>query len=191
MSTHQLLPPSATGRPDTRRYVITILPGVVLLLAGCALWYAFLGYIFKERALILHARTVPGHIVSAWNPSPISNGTDPGPWHQVEYTYQLPNGRQLWQDTRDSRGFQHWVKGQSVEVEYLPDDPTVSRIKGDKSGSLDDESYTISDWYWRKASLGAVVLAQFLIPGVLVIRARLRKLHPKPHKKRHKKHHTH
>jgi hypothetical protein len=49
------------------------------------------------------------------------------------------------------------------DVEFLPHDPSVNRIKGDGATS-------IFDWAWRKFGLGLVLLVAFLSPGVILLR---------------------
>jgi hypothetical protein len=56
-----------------------------------------------------------------------------------------------------------------IEVEYLPNNPSVSRIKGDGSAS-------ITDWLWRKAGLGSLLLALFVSPGIILLRNGIRDL---------------
>jgi hypothetical protein len=53
-----------------------------------------------------------------------------------------------------------------IEVEYLPDNPAVSRIKGSGSKNL-------FDWLWREVALGGLLLAMFLAPGCSMLRSAL------------------
>ena len=49
------------------------------------------------------------------------------------------------------------------EIEYLPDNPAVSRIKGSGNQS-------VGEWLWRKIGLGSLLLAAFLSPGIVGLR---------------------
>ncbi len=61
---------------------------------------------------------------------------------------------------------------EKIEVEYLPDNLTVSRING--TGSP-----TVTDWLWRKVGLGGLALTLFLSPWAAII---YREVYPKPEK---------
>jgi hypothetical protein len=93
---------------------------------------------------------------------------DEGVWvHRHRYTYRLPDGRELEESSHDHRGplSEELVDLQQpyrIEVEYLPEDPTVSRIKGGGSQGL-------SEWIWRDVGLGGLLLAIFLLPGIRLL----------------------
>jgi hypothetical protein len=83
-------------------------------------------------------------------------------------------GREFKNRTRAGTGrlkpkFQDLTQPVPIEVEYLPENPAVSRIKGDGSP-------TVLDWLWRKLGLGGLLLALFLAPGCMMLRDVIRSL---------------
>ena len=146
--------------------------GVLAMLAGGWFAYYLLGNPLDELALILRGRTAPGFLVDAWEEP--EGGPEGGTlWsHGAAYTYRLPDGRELRGATRSQSGrLREDLRGLSqpraIEVEYLPSDPTVSRIKGDGHDTI-----------WRfmllKLGGGMVVLAMLVTPGAIVIRQHFR-----------------
>ena len=85
--------------------------------------------------------TCNGYIIETWED--VTGETDEGRpvWeHGGTYTYCLPDGREFTQYER-GRGrlrpeFQDLSQPFPVEVEYLPYDPSVSRIKGSGPSSI-------------------------------------------------------
>jgi hypothetical protein len=152
----------------------TLLFGIAWIVG--AFWFCFsiAGNPVDELALIRRAQVAPGLIVATWEEP--SDGDDGGThwFHEVTYTYRLPDGREFTQRTKSGsgrlkEGFRHLQRPCSVVVEYLPDNPKVSRIKGDGCS-------TITEWLWRKVGLGLAVLALFATPGVLLVRDGVREL---------------
>ena len=56
-----------------------------------------------------------------------------------------------------------------IEVEYLPDDPSVSRIKGSGCQS-------VTEWLWRNVGLGIVLLAMLVAPSIVLFRQGFREI---------------
>ena len=159
---------------QSRESIKTILWGVAWIAGACGLWYWLAGNPLDELALIQRARIAPGAIVDTWEDvDEDDEGQDL--WsHGATYTYRLPDGRELTQSTQNKPGrlrdeFVDLQQPYPVEVEYLPEDPTISRIKGDGSDSL-------SEWLWRDVGLGGLLLAAFLLPGIGLLRNGVRDL---------------
>lgn len=139
--------------------VKTLMWGVLALLVGCWFWYYLVGNPLHEIALIRRANIATGSLVDTHEDEQEDYRghvyfSDVG-----IYAYRLPDGRELKTITRAPTGH---LKEQR-QVEYLPDNPAVSRIKGDGCQS-------VMEWLWRKASLGSLLLAAFVSPGVIMIR---------------------
>lgn len=156
-----------------RDAVKTISWGVLFMVGGAWLWYIMVDNPFDDLALICRAETVPGFIIDTWEE--VDTGDEGGTYwsHGATYKYTLPDGNEVTQNTGFSSGrlkdeLRDLEQPYPIEVEYLPDSPDVSRIKG--SGSP-----TIFDWVWRKAGLGSLLLAMFVAPGISVLRDGIRK----------------
>ncbi len=155
-----------------------ILWGIGWILTALFLWHGICGNPLTELALIRHAQITPGFITETWEDV---DNDDHGRvhWHHgFIYTYTFSDGRQFTKRSgswfgplpRELRDLQ---QPYAIEVEYLPDDPSKSRIKGTGSDS-------IGDWLWRKMGLGSFLLFLSLAPGVGILRNGIRALrHPK------------
>lgn len=138
--------------------------GMVCILGACLLWYLLVGNPLHELALIQRGQTVPGFVVDAWEDVEDRYGGQSHAWiHSVTYTYKLPDGREF-TETADGSG--RLKRGLSlpypIEVEYLPDKPTVSRIKGTGNDS-------IQSWLLRNVGLGGLLLALFCSFGISIV----------------------
>ena len=159
---------------EYRESIKTIFWGVALVAGACGFWYYLVGNPLNELALIQRARIVPGFIIDTWEDVKDDDQGRAHWYHGATYTYRLPDGREFTQSTRDSPGrlkdeFLDLQQPYPVEVEYLSEDPAISRIKGDGSDS-------VSDWIWRKVGLGILLLALFLSPGIVLLRNGVRQL---------------
>lgn len=157
---------------DLKSGTISMLWGLVMLIGGFWFWHYLVGNPFDDLALIRRGHTVQGFIVNAWEDA--ESGDEGGTqWlHSAIYKYRLPDGREFTQRTKDKSGrlrteLRDLAQPFPVEVEYLPDNPEVSRIKGD--GSLH-----LFDWLWRKLGLGSLLLALFVAPGFKMLLSAVR-----------------
>jgi hypothetical protein len=138
----------------------TIALGVLLLIGACwFLWYEIGGNPLTELALIRRAEVTTGTLVETYE---IEHDTDRGVYVRDAgiYVYRLPDGREFRAYTRVPTG---QLKEQQ-QVEYLPDRPGLSRIKG-------DGCQTVTEWLWRKVGLGLLLLAALSAPGIMLIRS--------------------
>jgi hypothetical protein len=148
--------------------VKTLIWGVIWILGACWFWYYLAGNPLDELALIRRAQVAPGFIVDTWEDA--ESGDEGGThWsHGATYTYRIPDGREFTQSAAIRSGrlkeeFQDLQQPYPIEVEYLPDNPTVSRIKGDGCES-------IMGWLLRKIGLGSLLLALLASPGIALLR---------------------
>ena len=145
----------------------TVVWGIFWLIGVCLFVYVAVGNPVDELALILRAETAPGFVIDAWED--IQDGETGSHWfHAATYRYDVPDGRQFTGRTGQKSGrlkdeLRHLLDPYPVEVEYLPDNPEVSRIKGDGSGGL-------IDFLWRKIGLGLAMLLIFVWPGIILLR---------------------
>jgi len=104
----------------------------------------------NELVLIRHSSIMPGFI-AGWDV--LDEEGDTVEWtYGNRYTYTLPDGRNVTSTIRDYRGLPEelpYLGGRPypIEVEYLSDHPSVSRIRG--SGCQ-----TVTEWLWRRIGVG-------------------------------------
>lgn len=162
------------SRAQKREALKVMACGLALTVAAIWFWLYLVGNPIHDLRLMLYGRTTPGHIIDAWED--VNDGSKGEAYwsHGAAYTYRLPDGRELKGRTGSRPGrlgteLTSLDKPISVEVEYDPDDPSLSRIKGSGSQS-------ITEWLLRKVGLGAFLLFLLLLPGGTLIRTGLRGL---------------
>lgn len=141
----------------------TLTWGVLAIVAACWFWLYLAGNPVDELALIRRAQIAAGSLVDTYENELEDNRgrvylSDVG-----VYTYRVPDGREFKTTTRVPTG----QLKERQEVEYLPDNPAVSRIRGDGCRS-------VVEWLWRKVGLGGLLLALYVSPGVVLIREAFR-----------------
>lgn len=133
--------------------------GILLILVACWFWYSLLGNPLNEFSLIHRAQTISGALLET-HESEQEDYRGHVYFSDVGvYAYRLPDGREFKTITKASTGN---LKKQQ-QVEYLPDNPAVSRIKG-------DGCQTITEWLWRTVGLGIILLVVFISPGMILLR---------------------
>lgn len=147
---------------------------VLWVLGVCWFWYQLMGNPLAELALIRRAHTAPGFIVDTWEDVEDAGEGGAQWFHAAVYTYRLPDGREYKERTPERKGrlreqFREFEEPYPIEVEYLPENPAVSRIKGYGCQS-------VGEWLWRKAGLGSLLLAVFLGGGVILLRDGIREI---------------
>ena len=157
---------TVTNNAENIYYNLTkgIVAGLFLILVACWFWWYLVGNPLHELALIRSAHAVSGFVVDTWEePQDTDYGTR---WlHGATYKYYV-NGHEFL-NTAEGSGrlrieFLELTEPYPVEVEYLPNKPEISRIKGDGSKS-------ISEWLWRKVGFGGILLVAFLSIGFTII----------------------
>lgn len=151
-----------------------VLFGIIWIAGAC--WFVLFstGNPLDELALIRRAQIAPGFIVDAWE-DVADDDRGGAHWsHAVEYKYRLRDGREYTSYTLPRSGrlkdeFRDMVKPKSIEVEFLPNNPSVSRIVGCGCQS-------VSEWLWRTVFLRGVFLVAFSSPGVIFLRIGLREM---------------
>jgi hypothetical protein len=133
--------------------------GVIWILGACWFWYHLVGNPLDELAIICRAQIATGTLVET-NEHEEEDYRGRVYFSDVGvYTCLLRDGREFKATTRVPTG---QLKEQE-EVEYLPDNPAVNRIKGDGCGS-------IMEWLWRKIGFGSLLLALLASPGIVLLR---------------------
>ena len=152
-----------------RDAVKTLAGGILLTVGAFWLWYFLIGLPLDDLALIQRGKVVPGFIVDTWEDVEVESRREGGTtWSSAAiYEYRLPDGRDFKGVSKGSSRLKdelrYLTEPLPIEVEYLPDNPNVSRIKGDGCQS-------VTEWLWRKVGLGGLFLLAFLAPGFIYLR---------------------
>jgi len=117
-------------------YAKTLASGLIVTGLACFWLYTAIGGAWQELMLMRHHETCSGFIVDVWEDV---DEADSGQllWYSgATYTYSLPDGQQFTGTTSGSGRLksEFWDLPEEpypIEVEYLADNPTVSRIKGE------------------------------------------------------------
>jgi hypothetical protein len=144
----------------------TIAGGILIIVVGCGLVWYYGGNPFDELALIRHAHVTSGAIVEA--NEDVEHGDRNQPYWSSwgSYEYSTPDGRRF-HGGYSGPGRKNRDSGDRVEIEYLPDNPAVSRIKGDGCSS-------VREFLWRRIGLGVFLLGMFGGLGLHLIRSGVR-----------------
>ena len=140
-----------------------VLLAVLWVLFACWFVYNQTGNPLNDFALIRGAETAPGFIVDTWE-DVLDDGHRGVRWYYgYEYRYHAADGREYSQVKHRSGQlkdeFSDLNEPVPIEVEYLPDNPSVSRIKGSGCQS-------VTEWLWR--NVGRVILLAMLVAPSLV-----------------------
>lgn len=142
----------------------TILWGVLWITGACWFWWHEIGgNPLNELALIRRAQVATGILVETYEDEREDYRghvyfSDVG-----VYAYRVPDGREFKTSTRAPTG----QLEEQQQVEYLPDNAAVSRIRG-------DGCQTVTEWLWRRVGLGLFLLLLFCSPGIYLIETGLR-----------------
>lgn len=119
----------------------SLVVGLVLTIIGLMFlcWGITDGW--NDFRLIQMGMTTSGSITATWE-EPRETDAGGGWSHGASYTYSLPDGRQFHGTTigsgRLKEEFRYLSISFPIQVEYLPNEPAVSRIKGEGPTSLLD-----------------------------------------------------
>lgn len=142
---------------------LTLAGGVALVLVAYGIVSHIGGNPLHELALIRGAQVAVGSLVETRD---VEREDDRGHVYFSDdgvYAFRLPDGREFMTITNAPVG----QLAEHVDVEYLPGNPAVNRVKGDGGRS-------ITDWLFRRCVLGLLLMASFSIPGIAVIRYAIR-----------------
>ena len=145
--------------------------GVMFLVGGPWLLFMLSGSPLDELALIQSSKVTPGFIVDTWEDYDDADYGETLWHHGAIYEYRVPDGRDFKGVSKGSGRlkdeFAHLTEPYPIEVEYLPDNPDISRIKG-------DGCQTVPEFLWRKIGLGTLLLLIFVGVGVYYLYSGLR-----------------
>jgi hypothetical protein len=157
-----------TSNNEMGNSIGAILLGVIIIVGGFWLLWRLVGNPLEEFALILRAQKAPGLVVNSWEDVEEGDRGESIWSHGVEYSFRTPDGHKFTDGgggsgrLRDDRNPPY-----PVQVEYLPDKPTVSRISGDGCQS-------VTELILRKILLGGVLSIVIAVGGVRLIRSGVR-----------------
>jgi len=159
---------------DSRRETLkTIAWGVIWIVGAATFWLYGVGNPIHDLRLALSAEVAPGRVTDSWEDAEDGDDGRPRWFSALAYTFVLPDGREIKSgDSGSSRlrpEFVNITEPVPVEVEYLPNSPTINRLRGSGSQSL-------GEWLLRKGGAGGALLALLLIPGVQMLRSGIAEL---------------
>jgi|WetSurMetagenome_2_1015567.scaffolds.fasta_scaffold191473_1 hypothetical protein len=138
-----------------REPIKTFIWSAALIIFALLFWYHIVGSPFDEFALIQKAKLATGILIDSYE---VDTGDERGNVYDVGvYKFSLPDGRKFKAFTKNSSG------EREEQVEYLPSNPSINRIKGEGCQS-------IIEWVEIKIIGGGILLAIFLSPGFILAR---------------------
>lgn len=149
-----------------------IFAGSVASVAAFYFWLYLIGNPLHDYLLLRNGKVTNGYITNTWEDATDDDHGRAVWTHGAEYSFRLPDsremtGRSLEYSGRLKEEFANLKAPYPIEIEYYPNDPTISRIKG--TGSA-----TLTDWLWRKIGIGGALLVLFLSPGISFFVAAIR-----------------
>ena len=137
---------------------------VGLVLAGIGIMFLCWGIAdgWDDFRLIQRGMTTSGFITATWE-EPTEADSGGTVWsYGISYSYILPDGRQLEGTLRGEGRLNNFASSHNpLEVVYLPDEPTISSIKGEGPNSILD--------IFRHQFLHGYIGIAFLIMGFYVL----------------------
>jgi hypothetical protein len=160
-----------TGRcvVEARRFASakTIALGFLCIMGACCLWWLFVdGNSLSELALIRRARLAGGSLVATYEEEREDYRERVHFVTVGVYAYRIPDGRQFKASIEVPAG---QTLEELAQVEYLPDKPAVSRVKG-------RGCQTVAEWVWRTVGLGSLLFLLFSLPGIHLVGEGIREL---------------
>lgn len=127
----------------------------VSIIFALLFWYHIAGNPIDEFALIQNAKVATGILIDSYE---VDTGDERGNVYDVGvYRFSLADGRKYKAFTKNSSG------EREEQVEYLPSNPSVNRIKGEGCQSK-------IKWVERYIFWGGILLAMFLTPGFILVK---------------------
>lgn len=145
-----------------------ILLGALWVVVACGLWGHWFAWPPNDLRLMREGVATTGHVLETHEDLDMGDDRRLHASHAFRYAFRLPTGQEVEAETRNRNGrlppelraSQGWPP---IEVEYLPSDPSVSRILG-------EGAQHIGEWGCNTA-LALIALALLLWPGVVVVRS--------------------
>ncbi len=143
--------------------VMSVLAAGVLMIILCCIGADVVRHYRTDFALIQRSQTVSGCIVSVWENSADELGIFRA--HGGVYEYRLSDGRKFSASTYLGYGYladepRYHQKADPVQIEYLPEKPNVSRLKGD---GLNLIKWSLHVGFWTLALTGGFGFSLFFI----------------------------
>ena len=148
---------------NNRLYTYTKILAFGLIVTGLAcFWlYTAIGDAWQELMLMQHHETCSGFIVDVWEDVDEADSGEDLWYSYATYTYSLTDGQQFTQTTggrgRLKSEFGDLSEPYPIEVEYLADNPTVSRIKGEGPDTI---------LGWLRTEVGYLAFLPLLLLGI-------------------------
>lgn len=128
--------------------------GLVMSVVMFAFWYSMAGHPLVEYRFMKQGVVINAEVGECRQEVAENDSGQGGPYQHCGYSYEV-NGNSY----QGSSDFPQDV-GETVEIIYLPDNPSVHREKvGAATG--------IFDFVFRKMLLGIVLLVMFVSPGIV------------------------
>ncbi|MFH1160667.1 MAG: hypothetical protein V1733_06950 [bacterium] len=151
----------------------SLIEGGVALLVPIFFLFAFLGNPWNEVKLIKKGITTTGYITNVveydfLNREEVKDDTAHRFFYQsFTVCFRLPNGKEI--EIKEHKGtgrvfpkYSSLTKPYTIEIEYLPSNPHINRLKG--SGNK-----TIAEWFWPYIALGGLIILLFFTVDIIYI----------------------
>lgn len=135
-----------------------IVIGVICLIIAIWFWLSQVGNPFDELALIRKAQTTYGVLVDSFDIESAGSNDRIAILDRGIYAFNVGG-----QEFKTFIDVPMGELNEREEVEYLPDNPEVNRIKGEGCQS-------VVEWLWRKMGIGGVILLMLCSIGFVMLR---------------------
>jgi hypothetical protein len=157
----------------------SLVVGISIPIVAFLIWLVSSSSPINDFLLIMKSTTAKGHITDAKERTDVVEENDGRTSHLVyfydyEYNFSLPNGKVI--ETYGSEPGQlpdyltDLDEPYQVEVEYLANNPKVSRIKG-----MDSNDTSILQWIRHRMIIQTIIFLLFCYWGITIIKAGLKK----------------
>jgi hypothetical protein len=116
----------------------------------------------REFVLIQKADTITSFLVNHYKAGK-ENMKNPSEAEIGIYSFRIPDGRKF----EITRTFPPPLLKEKLLVEYLAEDPTINRVKG-------EGCKTITELIWKKGVLGGLFLLILISPGIFLFKNEIR-----------------
>jgi hypothetical protein len=145
---------------NKNKLIKNLFPGILWVAIALLFWFHVIGNPINEILLITQkTQTTTGILVDTIEHDSESDEGKVTVWDEGIYSFSVPGKGDFKTQTEAPLGE---LKNHQ-EVEYLPSNPAVNRIKGDGCKS-------IVEFLFRKVGIGVLFLFLLLSPGVIILR---------------------